>query len=196
MTFAIVSPIYDVVGEYGFHYFDKFGGDVIKIVKAGAVRENMHLLEGVDTIFFTAHGEREKYVGSDLKPLIDMSNCHYLNNKVCFFPVCDVGKDLGEYISQMGTFIGYNGRFDWFTSATTPEGDYYASLFWNIQLKIARDILLGKELKEIFENAMKYYKEAQEVVVNKMVIETLENDRNRFVVFGLTPPKKQRFFVL
>ncbi len=196
MTYAVISPIYDIVGEYGFCFFDRLQGEVIKLVGLGAVKENLFLLNEVDTIFFTAHGEPHRFLGGDLKPLIDLSNCHFLSNKVCFFPVCSIGKKLGEYIGQQGTFIGYNDTFDWFIGSGNPNNDYYASLFWNIQLNIAKDILQGKNLQEIYYNALQYYENTKKTKeLDQDIIKTLEKDKNRFIVTGVKQPIKQDFTI-
>jgi len=197
--FAVFCPVYDTVGEYGAYYFSKFEGDVIKLIGKNANIRNQELLKDADTIFFTSHGEYKKMVDSELTEVINYFNLPDLSGKTIFFVNCNTAK-LGEYIAGSNT-IGYEGNFEWYMKNTSIEEDDIAKIFWDIQIKIACDILKGKDLKEIFELANSYYQEAIEKAkqanLPTPISETLQRDIDRFTIrsTGAVPPVKQYFWL-
>ena len=84
--------------------------DVVELAKGEAVRERVEeqLKKGTDLFIFYDHGDEGALIGQDERPVIDLSNCHWLADKEVYTLACLSARTLGAEIwRQGGKYWGY-----------------------------------------------------------------------------------------
>jgi len=113
----LVRPNFDDATSYTFSFAEEILEwcrqakiDVVELAKGEAVRERVEeqLRKGADTLIFYDHGDEDRLVGQDERPVIDLSNCHWLAEKEVYTLACLSAKKLGAKVWRRGgKYWGY-----------------------------------------------------------------------------------------
>jgi len=113
----LVRPRFDDATEHTFAFAGDIlekcrqaGIEVVELAESEAVREKVEeqLRKGVDVFIFYDHGDEDALIGQDEKPVIDLSNCHFLKEKETYTLACLSAKKLGvEVWRRGGKYWGY-----------------------------------------------------------------------------------------
>lgn len=117
MKAILIRPSFDDATNYTLSFAEEILEwcrqakiDVVELAKGEAVRERVEeqLRKGADVFIFYDHGDEDALIGQDERPVIDLSNCHWLADKETYTLACLSARKLGAEIwRQGGKYWGY-----------------------------------------------------------------------------------------
>jgi len=153
-----VAPCFDQASSYSFDAFmDVIGYCDHTLLEDEAVREQVEYYIKVfqpKLFVFYDHGEKDRLIGNDKRPVIDLNNAHLLKNTDVYTLACLSAKKLGRVVWSYGRkywgydkVVGFTVNSDWHLFKRCFNAGLHA-------------IMEGKSWEEAYEIAYNEYSQA------------------------------------
>jgi len=188
-----IAPKFEEITSHSIKWFEKLVDEikdkvsVVELKEKEAVREKFEETirkNDFDIIIFYDHGEADRLIGNDRRPVVDKKNIHLLKNKVLYTMACLSARELGkEHFKNNGIFWGYDEEF-----VFTEEEEELFERCANAGIKY---VLQGYTWEEAYKKTIEEFNKAMKEARLLWTKIWLQHDRDALRLYSKNSPPRE-----